>query len=222
MTATQIEDIRRQIDELDREIAERREKKSALVAEVKRLRSEMSSLRSAKPRSASPATQATRDAVVRLLERAGGAMPCNDAMVRNLALIGYHDHLDRSNPASTVARRIRGDERILRTEAGYSLKEWGDTPPSAVGRWASGPPRGLFPLDAVEYVLRFAGAPLHYLTITRRMIDAGLWSPGRSQKPEKTVRGRLSDHISEQGNRSVFIRIRRGIFALRGRDGADA
>ena len=69
-------------------------------------------------------------------------------------------------------------------------------------------------LKAVETVLRDEGGPLHYVEITKRILDRKLWnSDGKT--PEATVNSRLAVEIQERGADSRFCRVSPGKFALR-------
>jgi len=69
-------------------------------------------------------------------------------------------------------------------------------------------------LDAIEAVLKDADSPLHYETITKQILDKGLWIP-RGKTPEATVNARLAVDIKTKGRKSRFQRTEKGVFALR-------
>lgn len=46
-------------------------------------------------------------------------------------------------------------------------------------------------LDAIETVLKDAGAPLHYEAITKQILEKGLWTAG-GKTPEATVNAALA------------------------------
>jgi len=69
-------------------------------------------------------------------------------------------------------------------------------------------------LAAIEIVLSQVGTPLHYIELTRRVLDQGLWiTKGRT--PEATASARLSTDIHILGNKSRFQWTGPGMFALR-------
>lgn len=80
-------------------------------------------------------------------------------------------------------------------------------------------PRGATFRGAAERVLREAGNPLHYVQISARALAAGLiTTAGRT--PDQTMGSQLYTAVRELGDRSVFVRVGRGVFGLRGRDEA--
>jgi len=68
--------------------------------------------------------------------------------------------------------------------------------------------------EAAIRVLQEAGEPLHSKEITTRILKAKLWeSDGKT--PEATVNAALSVDIKRNGDRSSFVRLSPGVFALR-------
>ena len=69
-------------------------------------------------------------------------------------------------------------------------------------------------LDAVALVLDEHAAPLNYREITRRILEGKLWrTVGKT--PWATVNARGGDDIRNQGSRSRFERVGKGLIALR-------
>ena len=68
-------------------------------------------------------------------------------------------------------------------------------------------------LDAAYVVLREANEPLHYRTLTERMLERGLWSTS-GKTPADTVSARLSTDITRLGGASRFRRIERGMYEV--------
>ncbi len=73
--------------------------------------------------------------------------------------------------------------------------------------------------EAAIKVLQDAGGPLPVKEITRRILDQKLWPTGGAT-PEATLRGVLGEDIRRHGDQSTFVRVKRGVFALR--EGAPA
>ena len=69
-------------------------------------------------------------------------------------------------------------------------------------------------LDAIETVLREAGAPLHYEAITKQVLEKGLWA-ATGKTPEATINARLAVDIKANRKKSRFQRTDKGMFALR-------
>lgn len=69
---------------------------------------------------------------------------------------------------------------------------------------------------AAERVLRDAGEPLHYGTITARMLDRGLWST-TAARPDATVNGQIAASIRRHGAASPFVRISPGVYVVNDR-----
>jgi Restriction endonuclease len=68
--------------------------------------------------------------------------------------------------------------------------------------------------DAAILVLKEAQSPLHANAITKRMLDAGLWSTD-GKTPEATVGARLYVDIKRNGVASPFVKIAPSVFVLR-------
>ena len=75
------------------------------------------------------------------------------------------------------------------------------------------PDRLLTAVAAAITVLRAADSPLHFREITRRALNAGLWTSG-AVYPEDSVKSALNAHIRSAGLNAVFRRVGVGIFAL--------
>lgn len=71
--------------------------------------------------------------------------------------------------------------------------------------------------EAAQRVLEEAGEPLHYETITERILEARYWSTN-GETPEATVNAQLSVSINRKGDASPFQRVEPGVFALRAWD----
>jgi restriction system protein len=69
-------------------------------------------------------------------------------------------------------------------------------------------------LDAVEIILKESGAPLHYGEITRRILARALWET-EGQTPEATINARITGEMKQHGDRSRFMRVGAGLYALR-------
>ena len=68
-------------------------------------------------------------------------------------------------------------------------------------------------LDAVENILQQAAEPLHYQEITSRILAQDLWQT-KGKTPDATINAGLAVDIKKLGDRSRFIRIGTGVFAL--------
>jgi restriction system protein len=69
--------------------------------------------------------------------------------------------------------------------------------------------------EAAVKVLREAGEPLGAGEITRRILERGLWSTAGAT-PQATVRAVLGEDVRRHGDDSTFVRVKPGVFALRG------
>ena len=69
-------------------------------------------------------------------------------------------------------------------------------------------------LDAVAEALRRAGEPLHYVEVTRQMLDTGLWQTA-GKTPEATINARIAVDIKQHPETTRFQRAAPGVFALR-------
>lgn len=74
--------------------------------------------------------------------------------------------------------------------------------------------------DAAQAVLEEAGEPLHYETITERILENGHWST-EGETPAASVNAQLSVSINEKGSDSPFQRVDPGVYALREWDVSD-
>lgn len=215
----QLESLEAQLAEVDADILERQGKRSVLVEQISRLRAVVSPVATSpnRPRIGVVDVQATRDAVVGLLGREGRPMHYRHDLWPKLAGIGHQ--VDGKDPANTLLSRIFDDKRLRRVAPGtYGLAEW-DALPSLVVSPAPKPATSRPKLlEAAQKVLRDAGQPLRPDEIAKQMLKAGLWeSSGRT--PGSTVGARIYEDIQMNGDRSPFIKVRRGVFGLRGRDG---
>lgn len=70
-------------------------------------------------------------------------------------------------------------------------------------------------LDAIRTVLQDATAPMHYTDITDQIIDRGLRPEGVGATPASTVNANLTYSIKNEGTNSPFVRVARGLYALR-------
>lgn len=68
-------------------------------------------------------------------------------------------------------------------------------------------------LDAVFTILKEAKEPLHYIDITKRVLDQKLWKP-EGKTPEHTVNAQLVVDINKKGTQSKFRRYGPGIYGL--------
>jgi restriction system protein len=68
--------------------------------------------------------------------------------------------------------------------------------------------------EAAQRVLEEAGEPLHYDTITERMLEAGYWSTN-GETPAATVNAQLAVSIQQKGDASSFQRVEPATYALR-------
>jgi restriction system protein len=68
-------------------------------------------------------------------------------------------------------------------------------------------------LSAIESLLTEMGTPLHYLEITRLILERGLWKTA-GKTPEATVNALLAVDIKKHGSNSRFQRTGEGMFAL--------
>ena len=71
--------------------------------------------------------------------------------------------------------------------------------------------------EAAHRVLKEAGEPLHYETITERILEAGYWATA-SKTPEATVNAQMSRSIKHDAEASPFQRVESGVYALRAWD----
>lgn len=74
--------------------------------------------------------------------------------------------------------------------------------------------------QAIEKVLRESPVPLHYTDIAEKIIQDGLRSE-LVATPSMTVSARITSSINDDGGKSPFVRVERGIYTLRAKFGAD-
>ena len=213
----QLDAVNTRLTEVDQEIAALQEERATLIAQRAHLEGLVNPLVGANgTRSGKVDVQATRDAVVELVRARGTAMHFRDDIYPALVAAG-HD-IEGKDPANTLLSRIYDDERLRRTAPGtYELAERRGNGPSLAPKPAPSPQRRSRAVDAAEEVLRAAGAPLHYAEIAKRMLKAGTWKTN-GKTPEATVGARIYKDVADQGRRSAFLKLGRGIIGLRGRD----
>jgi restriction system protein len=68
-------------------------------------------------------------------------------------------------------------------------------------------------MDAVYTVLKDAKEPLHYIEITKKILERSLWKP-EGKTPEHTVNAQLVVDINKKGTQSKFRRYGPGIYGL--------
>jgi restriction system protein len=68
--------------------------------------------------------------------------------------------------------------------------------------------------EAAQRVLEEAGEPLHYETITERILESEYWTTN-GETPEATVNAQLAVSIQEMGDASPFQRTAPGLYAMR-------
>lgn len=69
-------------------------------------------------------------------------------------------------------------------------------------------------LSAAMGVLCEAQQPLHYVELTKRMLDSGKWTT-TGDTPARSVNSLVSMDIVNNGDDSPFVRYDRGVYALR-------
>jgi len=69
-------------------------------------------------------------------------------------------------------------------------------------------------LDAIKKVLRETETPLHYTEISEQVLSRGYYETDGAT-PASTVNALITSSIKHDGERSPFIRVGRGTFALR-------
>jgi len=67
---------------------------------------------------------------------------------------------------------------------------------------------------AIEQVLRASNEPLHYNDITQRILEGGL-RKNVGATPAATVMGHIAASIKHEGEASPYLRVAKGVFALR-------
>lgn len=68
--------------------------------------------------------------------------------------------------------------------------------------------------NAIIKVLTESAEPLHYHEITERILSRGLKTTSGAT-PDATVNARMASSIKHEGDKSPFIRVSKGVFALR-------
>jgi restriction system protein len=61
-------------------------------------------------------------------------------------------------------------------------------------------------VNAAHKVLSDDGGPLHYVEITRRIAEGGLWKT-KGKTPDATVEARITVEIQNAGAKSRFVRV---------------
>ena len=184
---------------------------------------------------------ADADAVVALIEEIGDPMHYRD-IHKALVERGYEIG-GRGNPDTLLSRYFK-DERLVRVEPGtYDLakqetaeSEGVETTDAAVRARRKSfdphPSRLELPLPPVKLsrgmglremaagVLRKAGKPLHYTEVTKQILRSKAWKPV-TRTPEASVNSAMVIDIRDQGDRSTFVRVGRGVYGLRERNEGD-
>jgi hypothetical protein len=70
--------------------------------------------------------------------------------------------------------------------------------------------------EAIDKVLAQSREPLHYREITERIIEQGLRRT-LGATPAATVNAQIASSIKHEGKRSPYVRVAKGVFALRSR-----
>ena len=70
-------------------------------------------------------------------------------------------------------------------------------------------------IEAIKSVLADAPGPMHYTDITDKVIERGLRPEGVGAIPAATVNGMMAYSINNEGTASPFVRVGRGLYALR-------
>ena len=171
---------------------------------------------------------ADADAVVELVREHGEAMHYIE-IHRSLVERGFE--IGGEGKADTLLSRYFKDPRLARVSRGtYDLAERAHEavntdekrtrPISRLQRpkLPSAPTRELNSRmtlsEMVVRTLQQAGKPLHYRDITDRIQKSGVWQSG-GKTPEASVNSVMVVDIRDQGDRSVFVRERRGVYGLR-------
>jgi len=68
--------------------------------------------------------------------------------------------------------------------------------------------------DAIRKVFEEAQAPLHYTDISEQILSRGYYETDGAT-PAATVNAQMASSIKHDGNKSPFIRVGKGIFALK-------
>lgn len=69
-------------------------------------------------------------------------------------------------------------------------------------------------LDAVYRVLADVGGPLAISEITKRVLERRLWQT-TSRTPKASIAARISVDMDTRGDRSPFVRVSPGVYAIR-------
>lgn len=69
--------------------------------------------------------------------------------------------------------------------------------------------------EAIERVLLEEGRPLHYSEISELILSKGYYKT-EGATPDATVNAQITSSIKHEGDRSQFVKVSRGTFALRG------
>jgi len=178
---------------------------------------------------------ADADAVVALIAEFGGPMHYRE-IHKTMVDRGYQIG-GRGNP-DTLLSRYFDDRRLVRVERGtYDLavqtttKSNGKEPTDEAVHlqhmsFDPRPPRFEIPLPPAKIsrgmglremaaeVLRQAGKPLHYTKITKQILRSGSWQPV-TKTPEASINSAMVIDIRDNGDKSVFVRKRRGTYGLR-------
>ena len=68
-------------------------------------------------------------------------------------------------------------------------------------------------MDAAYEVLRQSGKPLHYVELTERALESGLWETS-GKTPQMTLNAQISTDIKRNGEDSRFRRVAPGVYTL--------
>ena len=215
----QLDGVNARLVEVEEEIASLQEERATLVGQRAHLRGLVNPTAKADgTKDGQIDVQLTRDAVVDLIRANGRPMHFRNDIYPRLARAGHE--IEGKDPARTMLSRIFNDARLHRTARGeYGLAEWRGKGPSSASKPTASPQRRPKPVDAAEEVLRAAGAPLHYREIAKRTLKGGIWETS-AKEPAHAMARALNKDMEENGDKSSFIKIRPGIFGLRGRDEA--
>lgn len=213
----QLDTVNTRLVEIDQEVAALREEQATLLGQRAHLEGLVDpSIGADEVSSSKVDVQATRDAVVDLIRARGTAMHFRDDIYPSLVAAGHK--IGGQDPASTLLSRIIADERLHRTGRGeYGLAEWSNPVSSPVRPIPIAETSGSKVIEAAAQALRDAGEPLHYREIAKRTLRDGMWKTS-AKVPDSAMRHALNRNIEKYGGKSLVIKIRRGVFGLRGRD----
>ncbi|SER13521.1 HTH domain-containing protein [Giesbergeria anulus] len=68
--------------------------------------------------------------------------------------------------------------------------------------------------EAIKRILKESGSPLHYTEISEQILSRGYYETDGAT-PAATVNAQIASSIKHDGNKSPFIRVAKGIFALK-------